>query len=281
MKNLIAFFLFFVVQRSIAQRSIEGLIRAEKSFAAYSVDHGTKEAFLHFLDSSGIVFEKGQPVNGIVTWTAREKRPGVLNWYPRFAEVSASDDFGYTTGPWTFQPKTITDTVVASGWFVTVWHIDDHGAWKALADLGVGNSNPAQTGSLAEDSAIWTAVIREEKVKKASRASLMKAEEDFIKKAVGVTNGGAVKAYRKSLSANSILDRNDLKPAKDQEERNKVLAGLPEGIQYTTGGSGLAPSGDLGYVYGTMLIHGKTDNYLRIWRREGKVWKIALEVLRY
>jgi ketosteroid isomerase-like protein len=46
-------------------------------------------------------------------------------------------------------------------------------------------------------------------------------------------------------------------------------------------GSGIASSGDIGYVYGTTIIDGKTDNYLRIWRREKTGWKIAVEVLRY
>ncbi|WP_410965866.1 hypothetical protein, partial [Salmonella sp. SAL4438] len=72
-----------------AQKNIEGLIQAEKSFAAYSVAHSTKEAFLKFLDSTGVVFEKGQPVNGIESWNKKEKAPGILNWHPQFAEIAA------------------------------------------------------------------------------------------------------------------------------------------------------------------------------------------------
>src|SRR6476619_6274717 len=83
-----------------AQKNIDGLIAAEKNFAALSVAQGTKTAFLHFLDSNGIVFDKGNPVNGIQVWTSRENRGGVLNWHPQFAEISLSGDFGYTTGPW-------------------------------------------------------------------------------------------------------------------------------------------------------------------------------------
>src|SRR5215207_9483594 len=84
-----------------AQTGIDDLIGAEKDFAAYSVAHGTKAAFLQYLDPSGIIFEKGLPVNGIQSWKEREARPGILNWHPDAAEVSRSGDFGYTTGPWT------------------------------------------------------------------------------------------------------------------------------------------------------------------------------------
>jgi hypothetical protein len=38
---------------------------------------------------------------------------------------------------------------------------------------------------------------------------------------------------------------------------------------------------DMGYTYGTTVSNGKSENYLRIWRREKTGWKIAVEVLRY
>src|SRR4249919_2489295 len=97
-----------------AQRNIDGLLTAERKFVAYSVINGTKDAFLKFLDSSGIVFNQGKAVNGIEVWTKREKKPGVLNWRPHYAGISLSGDLGFTTGPWTFQ-QTITDTIIARG----------------------------------------------------------------------------------------------------------------------------------------------------------------------
>jgi len=54
MKRLIAIALLMVSFQLKAQRNIDGLINAEKSFAAYSVAHGTKDAFLKFLDSTGL-----------------------------------------------------------------------------------------------------------------------------------------------------------------------------------------------------------------------------------
>ena len=56
---------------------------------------------------------------------------------------------------------------------------------------------------------------------------------------------------------------------------------FPVKVDYTILGSGIADSKDLGYVYGKLVVNGKTDNYLRIWRRESNAWKIVLEVLRY
>ncbi|MER3472182.1 MAG: hypothetical protein C4330_12910 [Chitinophagaceae bacterium] len=52
-------------------------------------------------------------------------------------------------------------------------------------------------------------------------------------------------------------------------------------VQYVLIGSGIATSGDLGYVYGSSQLGDKKDNYLRVWRREKEGWRIALEVLRH
>src|SRR5204862_1851642 len=141
MKRLFSILILFgsLIEVS-AQKGIDGLIQAEKKFAAYSVANSTKEAFLKFLDSTGSDFDNGKPVNGIETWNKREKRPGVLNWHPHFAEIAISEDFGYTTGPWTFQPVSLSDSVVARGQYTTVWNINNSGEWKFLVDLGVTNT---------------------------------------------------------------------------------------------------------------------------------------------
>lgn len=79
MKKLISILFFMTAYQLNAQKNIDSLINAEKSFAAYSVEHGTKDAFLKFLDSNGVVFEQGKAINGIEAWSKKEKRAGVLN----------------------------------------------------------------------------------------------------------------------------------------------------------------------------------------------------------
>jgi ketosteroid isomerase-like protein len=55
---------------------------------------------------------------------------------------------------------------------------------------------------------------------------------------------------------------------------------LPKQILFAVLGSGIAPGGDLGYVYGSTTVKGNKETYLHIWRKEGKDWKLALEMLR-
>ena len=273
MLRLLILLCFFISTNFLfGQRPIEKLVQAEKDFAAYSVANSTKEAFLKFLDSNGVVFNNGKPENGIESWLKKEKRPGVLNWHPQFAEISASDNFGYTTGPWTFQPKTIEDSVAARGQYTTVWHINQDGEWKFLVDLGSINVPHS-----IKDEALQIERINQD-FNAGNNHSLMKAEKKFIR----ASKKSFREAYKKYTSVLfCLLNRNNNTPAWFQDAYTNVFNSMPLNITYTIVGSGKASSGDLAYVYGTTVINDKTDNYLRIWRKEKEGWKIAVEVLRY
>jgi ketosteroid isomerase-like protein len=272
MIRLFTFFcFFFCIKYSFGQKSIDNLIQAEKNFAAYSVVHSTKEAFQQFIDSNSIMFDEGKPVKAIDYWNKREIRPGILNWQPQYAEISMSGNFGYTTGPWTFQQKTIHDSVVARGQYTTVWHINKNGEWKFLVDLG-SNNTPV---NVSNDIKKITAVKR--KAKTAHNPEMIKAEKNFIK----LLNQNRTAAYKKYLSGESLLNRNGILPASKVMDKKGIIDSMTFSVEYTISGSGISPSFDMGYVYGTTVINNKTENYLRIWRKEKSGWKIALEVLRY
>lgn len=271
MKKLIAILFLMIACQLHAQKSIDGLINAERSFAAYSVAHGTKDAFLKFADSNGIVFDQGKAVNGIEVWMKREKRPALLNWHPLFAEIASSNDFGYTTGPWFLKPGANNDSVIARGQYITVWHIDDIGEWKFLVDLGVGNTLTYKKESLRKiENRKFTGVP--------STTELLEEELNFIE----LYKKDKSKAYENYLSKSSILNRNGLQhPATERKAQTDMIGNTPADIQFSVEGSGIASSGDLAYVYGNSIVNNKHENFLHIWRREKQGWKIALEVLRY
>ncbi len=127
--------LVFTAFTGFAQRSIDSMVQAEKNFANTSMVASTKEAFVKFIDTAGIVFEKGQPVNGFELYTKSERRPGILTWEPEYAEISASNDFGYTTGPWKYYANTLKDDPLAQGHFITVWQLNNNGEWKFSSTL--------------------------------------------------------------------------------------------------------------------------------------------------
>lgn len=270
-KTINTVILLFLGQSMIAQKGIDNLIQAEKDFAAYSVAHSTKEAFQKFIDSNSIMFDDGKPITAIEFWNKREKKPGVLNWHPQFAEISASDDFGYTTGPWTFQ-NSINDSVIARGQYTTVWHLDKNGQWKFLVDFGIDNTQPGST-----EERILDTPKQPQGTEIIPRTPLVAAEKDFNR----LFEKKKSKAYKEWLSGESMLTRNGFLPAAISSERQLLIDSTPAGIKYTMNGWGVSPVPDMGYTYGTAIRNNKIENYLRIWRREKTGWKIAVEVLRY
>jgi len=271
MKNLKLLLLLSFPLHGLSQANIDGLVKAERSFSAYAVSHGIKPAFLQFADSSGILFDKGKAVNAIQIWNARENRPGILNWFPDHVEIAASHDFGYTTGPWTFQPNSINDSIVARGRFITVWHLASNGEWKFLVDLGVTNI-PASS-----DTILQKVEITDASLKPGTIADLKGTENSFIT----ASKQSLKDAYTRFLSAQVVLNRNGIMPARSQLEIQEMLDNVPQPIQFSVDSVGIASSGDLGYAYGSTSINGKIENYLHIWRKEKEGWKLALEVLRF
>jgi hypothetical protein len=274
-KTISTFLVFIIVQTIMAQKSIDGLIKAERDFASYSVANSTKEAFLEFLDSTGLIFDNGKAVNGIEAWGKREKRQGVLNWWPQFAEIANSNDFGYTTGPWTFQASA-EDTIAARGQYTTVWHLTANGEWKFLIDLGVNNT-PVNLSSEIKKINFPKKSGKTKAIPHKSPQAI--AENGFIK----LFHTNKAKAYSQYLSKEGILTRHKFGPVVNTKEQQMVIDSTSSAIRYNTTWDGMGVSGDedMFYVYGSAVLDGKTENYLRVWRHEKDGWKIALEVLRY
>jgi hypothetical protein len=113
--------------------------------------------------------------------------------------------------------------------------------------------------------------------------SMLKKEREFIKATKKQNYHGETRKdwYNANLAFMGLLSRNGRMPAKFTDMILGVMNSMPDMIKYTVLGSGISSSGDIGYVYGITEINGKKDNYLRIWLREYKKWKLALEVLRY
>lgn len=272
MKNLVLSLLLspYLV---FAQKSTNEVLNAEKSFAAYSVQNGTKAAFLKFADSNGVVFEEGKAVNAIETWRKRDDRPGVLNWRPIYGFVAASGELGFTTGPWTYQPKTIQDSIVARGEYSTVWRKTANGEWKFLLDMGIGNTPNFDSTSFS---------FNDEEIPftPGNLANLQEAEERFVQ--ATKESSERIKYYTVVVSRHAfLLTRNGRLPTTVVADIETLMNTMPQTIAYKQMGLGLSKSGDLGYVYGSATVNGKEESYLRIWRREAAAWKLVLEVLRY
>jgi ketosteroid isomerase-like protein len=270
-------------------KTLASLIEAERSFSRTSEEKGIREAFLTFLAEKAIVFRPG-PVEGRPVYEKMSPDdPAVLTWAPEVAEVSASGEFGYTSGP--YQVSSARGVEPASfGHYVSIWKKQADGTWKVLLDIGVQHDRPKSQGAAAsvatpsagaEGGALSPEALRDE-------------ERAFGERAGSFEKETAGRGSRKALSAFASDDVRVYRPGHFPSVGKRAFeAIIPTGAGRIAPGSerrnaayhvGLAWSGDLAYCYGSFEISKdravvETTAYLRIWRKDPSgIWRICLDI---
>ncbi|MCO5950449.1 YybH family protein [Mucilaginibacter flavidus] len=249
---------------TFAQSDFKNLVAAEKTFAQYSVEHSTQQAFMRFLADDGLFFKKGQPVNGKERWATIKPDSSKLSWYPAFADVEASSELGFTTGPWEYRENKADKDAGAFGNYITIWKKQADGTWKAAIDLGISHAKPRAEELPAYGTPTFAVAGH------STNKALLAAESKFIAATGSVyqqNSNSAVKIFRPGQPYITTQ-------AADAERAD---------FTYTLIGSGIAKSGELGYVYGQAIVKNgdkiSNGSYLRIWKLHDKKWELNVEVV--
>jgi len=261
------------------------LVEAERAFAKASEIKGAREAFLENLADDSVLFHPG-PVDGKKWWNDQPVRPGVLSWQPIYASVSRAGDLGYTTGPWEFREKSLSDNPVAFGYFVSIWKRQADGAWKVILDLGTRNPAP-QTPTpvlLFPRDSPNSAKTKQKVDAESERSALIKTETEFAKL---LAAKNTVDSFLSYLTDGVRLYRTNNFPIVGKDAASVALAAKPGVLTWQPTKADVSISGDLGYTYGTYEFKAIGDgkpaesgNYMRIWKKQanGK-WRVVLDLL--
>jgi ketosteroid isomerase-like protein len=239
---------------------LRSLVNAERAFSRHSQDHGVRPAFLEFLGEDGIIFTPGA-TNGPKWYREQPETEVSLVWRPIFADIAASGDFGYTTGPYELRFERDGEPVSSFGHYVTVWKKTSDDRWKVAIDKGIRHPDP----STAKDEVRYPPgpsaspiVTRFEDVLVVDRAYESSAVFDEIA-------SNLVRLYRDGRFP--IVGKDDARAALESG-RWKVE---PEG-------GGVARSGDLAFSYGTSRNDsGEKSAYLRVWKKEEGSFRLVLD----
>lgn len=262
--------------------ALKSLREAEINFAKASASFGRNAAFIQNLGEKSIIFTDKWITNARQFWSALKPSAVVLKWEPEYMDISASGDFGISTGPWEtgeYRPNTPPQ---AHGYFLTVWKREAGDIWKVLLDAG--NSTPVPVSNLhsfsfspgadriASPSQITPSTEPSPSIEKAEAM----LSESWKKKPDAATYKaflmqGARLQYEKHLPSSSI-----------DTIKTLISRFRPESVWETTG-SGEASSGDLGFTYGMYrdsALGQFKGNYVRIWKRitDGS-WKILIDMM--
>lgn len=262
-------------QKKSNEAALQTLVAAERQFAQMALDENVRDAFLGNLADDAVLFNP-KPTNGKALYEARPVTPARLEWRPSFADVAASGDLGYTTGPWQFR-RDSSSALIAFGHFTSVWKKQADNNWKVVLDIGI--SHPEHEGeeplTLAKPRVLSAAISGSTKAD-----DLLKAESDFSK--LSATEGRAA-AFQQFASANVRLNKEGTFPLLGRAAAVAELQANDENLSWEAGGHGISSAGDFGYVYGlatpTTAASDSGYSYLHVWTKTpGTGWQILAEV---
>lgn len=262
--------------------ALASLVEAERAFARNSREEGMRTAFLNYMGPGSVVFRPG-PVDAVEATQQQPESEDTLDWDPQVAEVSASGDFGYTSGPWVYTEA--GKDPGGYGHYFSVWKRQDDGDWKVALDIGT--FNPAPEAPIAG----WDGGSNPDRWMPADGevvspdAALQRVHEREEELAAALGNMGLEDGYRKFLTDDARLMRNGRQPMMDAAGRDGLLADESGAYEWERQRSGIADSGDLAYVSGAYTRTGEMGDltkghYVRIWRRvPGGDWKVAVDLI--
>lgn len=114
------------------------MMDADRAFSKQCENKGLKNAFLEFIDTTGVLLRPNNfPLTGgnAIDYICRNDDSSiVMTWEPKSAAIAASGDMGYTYGLYAVRHK-LQDTITY-GTYVSIWKKQPDGKWKFILDTG-------------------------------------------------------------------------------------------------------------------------------------------------
>ncbi len=239
----------FQVADTARDKALESLTNAERNFAAISVKKGLHQAFVENMAEDGLVFAP-KPTNGKKLHAEAPASNALLTWYPAYADISSSLDFGYTTGPYQLKTNPSDEKVAEAGFYLSVWKKQPDGQWKVAVDMG-NSFSPA--------------LLKEEvyqPIPKAGGNAAKGTKEDLLAKDVQ-----KVQPY----FAETLIYRHGEYPVKYKDVAIKPAAD----VTYTNLGHDISPAADMAYTYGSYKQGETAGHYLKVWKVLDGKWKLV------
>jgi hypothetical protein len=120
--------------------ALKTLLATEYAFSQHA-RLSIREAFLEYLAEGSLVLEP-MPVPGRAFYSAAQDDSGKLEWYPALADLSGSEDLGFTTGPWIYTAA--AGGAPLHGDFLTIWKRDATCRWQVEFDGGISHVAPTE-----------------------------------------------------------------------------------------------------------------------------------------
>jgi ketosteroid isomerase-like protein len=267
---------------------LKSLVQAELSFSRLSEIQGIRTAFLACFADDAVVF-RPRPVPGRKFYLDRAFIAGHLSWKPVFADIAASGDLGYTTGPYEFRKEKASDPIAGRGHFVSVWRVQKDGTWKVVFDGGIDYPDPF-TVEPALDPDLIPAGLAPASATTGPSADPKKAKAELIALertlADGVAKSG-IRALAEAMSADVRINISGMAPLLGKRTGLEALSKKPGSLRFAPESVFVSNAGDMGYVIGVSEYTAgtaggrvlETNSFVHIWKKSASGrWEIVLAV---
>lgn len=258
------------IARQRDEDPIDSLVAAERRFAADAAQTGISSAFRAHAAPNSILL-RPYPVAALPELARQPDDPAVrLEWEPAVAAVAASNDLGFTTGPY----RLTRGAKVRTGQFLTVWQRGSDGRWRWYLDNGspVEGDRPAPSFPMSVTRLRAAAPTASD----AGAAISLGTAEDALHGAMRTDGPGAVRA---ALAEEGLVLRAGMGSA-PRDAAEAALAATPPIERAERLGLRVSVAGDLAVSYGRLDARGgERLYYVRIWRRQGEGWRLLIDQL--
>ncbi len=278
---LVSLAFLVAAQNPPATSPLEEMVATERAFARTSEEKGTAPSFLAFIADDGILF-RPKAVKG-KQWMienpppASDKRPW-LKWEPTFAHMARAGDMGYTFGPWEYRRDIKDAEPVAFGHFLTVWKKQPDGTWKFAVDLGISHPKPSiRPRSPLKMQEHATLAQRNQLMPKRETDKLLAKDKEVSGQSAAST---AAEAFKKNATKDVRLFREGKFPKTGVKLRRTPHRmsgrGRPKLLTCPDQATSVTAMAPTKFAEGATLK--ETGNYMRIWKKEGGEWKVAVDL---
>lgn len=250
------------------------VVAAERAFAADSARLGITGSFTKWSTPDAIVIHRGQ------ARTVREVYPPAdpraadepdLAWWPGFAGISRSGDFGFTTGPMALNGR-------RRGHYFTVWRRQADGDWKWIydggSDAGAAEApGPDRQPVLLETSRAGSSSPR------AALAEVAVVEAELAR---GAATGQRL-AHLAVMADEGRLYVERRPPAIGREAFAEALSLWPDTFRFGPSHGAASDAGDMAWTWGeaawTRAGSHRSGHYVRLWQKQAEGWRLVLAQL--
>lgn len=241
-----------------APADVATIVAAERAFAARAGEIGWVPAFREYVAPDGELAQPGgfADANAELATTPDDGNRNLF-WWPAYAGIARSGDFGFTTGP-----VSVDEARTPRGHYFTVWRRQPDGHWKWIYDGGVG--------PIAEPNQIAPGA----------------AEVPSVSVALGGADSAAAAVSQvRALEQSGALAY--AAGARSYRSRVAPMTGAPTGgpalVSYSVHRAEAASSGDMVMVLGTARWPAEAGaaegTFARVWQRQAEGWRVVYDQL--